>query len=115
VEASFSGLSSALIETDITGTFKSPKLAINTDLANALSKAFTGAMGAEVKKAQEEAQKKIDEALKPYRSKLDGLAASKQAELGGKLNDLQGKLGASGDSLLKNLAPGKMKLPKFKL
>lgn len=115
VEASFAGLSSALIETDITGTFNSPKLAINTDLANALSKAFTGAMGAEVKKAQEEAQKKIDEALKPYRSKLDGLAASKQAELGGKLNDLQGKLGASGDGLLKNLAPGKLKLPKFKL
>ncbi len=115
VESSFAGLSSALIETDITGTFKSPKLAINTDLANALSKAFTGAMGAEVKKAQEEAQKKIDEALKPYRSKLDGLAASKQAELGGKLNDLQGKLGASGDSLLKNLVPGKLKLPKFKL
>lgn len=115
VEASFSGLSSALIETGVSGTLKDPKLAINTDLANALSKAFTGAMGAEVKKAQDEAQKKIDEALKPYRSKLDGLAASKQAELGGKLNDLQGKLGASGDGLLKNLAPGKLKLPKFKL
>ena len=115
VEASFSGLSSALFETEITGTFKSPNLAINTDLANALSKAFTGAMGAEVKKAQEEARKKIDEALKPYRSKLDGLAASKQAELGEILSDLQGKLGASGDGLLKNLAPGKFKLPKFKL
>jgi uncharacterized protein (TIGR03545 family) len=115
VESSFAGLSSALIETDITGTIKSPKLTINTDLANALSKAFTGAMGAEVKKAQEEAQKKVDEALKPYRAKLDGLAASKQAELGGKLNDVQGKLGAGGDGLLKNLAPGKLKLPKFKL
>lgn len=115
VEASFAGLSSALIETEITGTFKSPKLAINTDLAKALSNAFTGAMGAEVKKAQEEAQKKIDEALKPYRAKLDGLAASKQAELDGKLKDAQDKLGAGGDGLLKNLVPGKFKLPKFKL
>jgi len=113
VESAFSGLSSALIETGISGTVKAPKLTINTDLANALSKAFSGAMGAEVKKAQEQAQQKIDEALKPYRAKLDGLAASKQAELGGKLKDQQDKLGAAGDSLLKNLAPGKMKLPKF--
>lgn len=117
VEASFAGLSSALIETGIGGTLKSPRLSINTDLANALSKAFSGAMGAEVKKAQEEAQKKIDEALKPYRAKLDGLAAEKQAELGGKLKDSESKISSLGDGLLKNLspAPGKFKLPKFKL
>jgi len=114
VEASFAGLTSARIGADISGTIKNPKLSINTDLANALSKAFSGAMGAEVKKAQEEAQKKIDEALQPYRSKLDGLAASKQAELGGKLKDSESKITALADGLLKNLSPGKMKLP-FKL
>ena len=115
VESSFAGLSSALIETEISGTLKSPKLAINTDLANVLSKAFTGALGAEVKKAQEQAQKRIDEALQPYRSKLDGLAAGKQAELGGKLKEAETRISAAGQGLLKNLAPGKMKLPKFKL
>ncbi|MCX5786598.1 MAG: TIGR03545 family protein [Elusimicrobia bacterium] len=115
VEASFSGLSSALIETAIAGTVKSPKLSVSTDLANALSKAFSGAMGAEIKNAREEAQKKIDEALKPYRAKLDGLASEKQAELGGKLKDAESKISGMGDGLLKNLVPGKMKFPKFKL
>ena len=94
---------------------KDPKLSVNTDLANALSKAFSGAMGAEVKKAQAEAQKKIDEALKPYRSKLDDTAAAKQAELGGKLKEAESRISGLGDGLLKNLTPGKMKLPKFKL
>lgn len=115
VESSFSGLSSAVIGAEISGTVKSPKLAINTDLANALSKAFSGAMGAEVRKAQEAAQKKVDEALKPYRAKLDNLAASKQAELGGKLKEAESKIAGMSDGLLKNLTPGKMKLPKFKL
>lgn len=115
VEASFAGLSSALIATGISGTVKSPTLSIETDLANALSKAFSGAMGAEAKKAQEAAQKKVDEVLKPYRARLDGLAASKQAELGGKLKDAESKISGLSDGLLKNLAPGKVKLPKFKL
>ena len=115
VEASFSGLSSALIETGISGTIKSPKLSIKTDLANALSKAFSGAMGAELRKAQEAAQKKVDEALKPYRAKLDNLAASKQAELGGKLKETEAKISGLSEGLLKNLNPGKIKLPKFKL
>jgi len=115
VEASFSGLSSALIETGISGTIRSPKLSIKTDLANALSKAFSGAMGAELRKAQEAAQKKVDEALKPYRAKLDNLAASKQAELGGKFKDAEAKISGLSEGLLKNLNPGKVKLPKFKL
>ena len=115
MEASFSGLSSALIETGISGTIKSPKLSIKTDLANALSKAFSGAMGAELGKAQEAAHKKVDEALKPYRAKLDGLAASKQAELDGKLKEAEAKISGLSEGLLKNLAPGKVKLPKFKL
>lgn len=114
VESSFAGLSSTLIETGISGTIKDPKLAIKTDLADALSKAFSGAMGAEVKKAREAAQKKVDEALKPYRARLDGLAASKQAELGGKLKEAEAKLSALSENLLKNLAPGKAKLPKLK-
>ena len=115
VESSFAGLSSALIETGIGGTVKDPKLSINTDLANALSKAFSGAMGAEVKKAQEEAQKKIDDALKPYQEKLNGLAGAKQAELGGKLQGTESRLSEAGEKLLKGLTPGKLKLPKFKL
>lgn len=115
VESSFAGLSAALIETDISGTIKSPKLSIKTDLANALSKAFTGALGAEVKKAQEAAQKKVDETLKPYRAKLDDAAAARQAELGGKLRDAESRISGLGDGLLKNLTPGRIKTPKFKL
>lgn len=115
VESSFAGLSAALIETDISGTIKSPKLSIKTDLASALSKAFTGALGAEVKKAQEAAQKKVDEALKPYRAKLDDAAAARQAELGAKLKEAESGISALSDGLLKNLVPGKIKMPKFKL
>lgn len=115
VEASFSGLSSAVIGADISGTITSPKLDVNTDLANALSKAFTGAMGAEVKKAQEAARAKVDEALKPYRARLDSLAAEKQAELGGKLKAAEAGVTDKGEKLLKDLVPGKVKLPKFKL
>jgi uncharacterized protein (TIGR03545 family) len=115
VQSSFAGLTSAVIGADISGTLKAPKLSVTTDLANALSKAFAGAMGAEVKQAQEEAQKKVDEALKPYRAKLDGLASAKQAELDGRLEDAESKVTGSSDGLLKNLAPGGLKLPKFKL
>ncbi len=114
VESAFSRLSSAQIESGIAGTLTAPKLSIKTDLADALSKAFSGAMGDEIKKAQAEAQKKIDGALKPYREKLDGLAAAKKAELDGKLKDAEGKVTGGGDSLLKGLTPGKLKLPKFK-
>lgn len=114
VESSFAGLSSALIEAGISGTVKDPKLSVNTDLAAALSKAFGGAVGAELKQAQEEAQKKVDEALKPYRSRLDGLAASRQAELDGRLKDAESKVSGASDGLLKNLVPGGLKLPKFK-
>ncbi|MDD5207840.1 MAG: TIGR03545 family protein [Elusimicrobiales bacterium] len=115
VESSFAGLSAALIETDISGTIKSPRLSIKTDLANAVSKAFSGALGAEVKKAQEAAQRKVDEALKPYRAKLDDAAAVKQAELGAKLKEAESRISGVSDGLLKNLVPGKAKLPKFKL
>ena len=115
VEAAFSGLSSALIESEIAGTIKSPKLSIKTDLAGALSKAFGGVLGAEAKKAQDEARKKIDEALKPYREKLDGLTASKKAELDEKLKDAEAKVTGGGDKLLKGLVPAKFKLPKFKI
>ena len=114
VQSSFAGLSSALIETDIKGTMKAPRLAIKTDLADKLSKAFTGALGAEVKKAREAAQKKIDEALKPYTDKLNKLSSSTQAELDNKLNGAESKLTGAGDKLLKGLTPSKVKLPKFK-
>jgi uncharacterized protein (TIGR03545 family) len=115
VESSFTGLSSAVISAGVSGTIKDPKLSVDTDLAAALAKAFSGAIGAEVKQAQEEAQKKVDEALKPYRARLDGLAASKQAELDGKLKDAETKITGSSDGLLKGLTPGGLKLPKFKL
>ena len=115
IESSFAGLSSAVIGTDISGTVRDPKLAINTDLANALSKAFSGAMGAEVNKAREAAQKKVNEALKPYADRLDNLAAAKQTELNGKLKDAESKVSGAGDKILKGLVPHKLKLPKFKL
>jgi len=115
VEASFSKLSAAMIESDISGTIKDPKLSIKTDLADALAKAFSGAVGAEVEKAQAEAQKKIDEALKPYREKLDNLAATKKAELDSKLEGASDKVTGGGEKLLKGLTPAKMKLPKLKL
>ena len=114
VESSFSGLSSAMIESDIKGTIKSPELAIKTDLADKLSKAFSGAMGAEVKKAQEAAQQKIDEALKPYSEKLDKLSASKQTELTDKLKGAESRITGESDGLLKGLTPSKLKLPKLK-
>lgn len=57
----------------------------------------------------------MDEALKPYRARLDNMTAAKQAEITGKLKDAESKVSGAGDKLLKDLAPGKIKLPKFKL
>jgi len=51
--------------------------------------------------------------LKPYRSRLDGLAAAKQAELDGRLKDAETKLSGSSDGILRDLTPGKLKLPKL--
>ncbi|MDA8244160.1 MAG: TIGR03545 family protein [Elusimicrobia bacterium] len=115
VESSFAGLSSAVIEAGISGTLKDPKFDVSTDLANALSRAFSSAVGAEIKKAQEEAKKKVDEAVKPYQDKLDKLAAEKQAEVDSRLKEAGDRLNGQGEKLLKDLAPGKLKLPKFKL
>lgn len=115
VQSSFAGLSSAVIDAGISGTLKDPKLDVHTDLADALAKAFSSAVGAEVKKAQEEARRKVDEALKPYKDKLDNLASSRQAELNSKLKGAGDKLNGEGEKILKGLTPGKLKLPKFKL
>ena len=113
VESAFSGLNSATLEAEISGTVKDPKLSVDTDLASALSRAFGAAAGAELKKAQEQAGRKVDEALKPYRAKLDGLAASKQGELADKLKAGDAKINGAVDGLLKGLVPGKIKLPKL--
>jgi len=115
----FNSLNSASIEADVSGTLKSPKFSVDTDLARALSAAFSKALGSEVKKAEEEAAKKVDAALEPYRKKLDALTSSKEAELKEKLGAGEKSIGSFSDGLLKNLkekaAPGGLKLPKFKL
>ena len=117
--SSLSGLSSVGIDMKIAGTLKAPALALSTDLADKLNGAFKNAFGAELEKAKAEAQAKVDAALKPYKAKLDNLTSSKQQELKDKLDAGQKSLTGSGDALLKNLkdqaAPGKLKLPKFKL
>ncbi|MFA6435427.1 MAG: TIGR03545 family protein [Elusimicrobiales bacterium] len=116
---SLSGLSGVSLGIGITGTLKAPVLALTTDLADKLNSAFKNAFGAELDKAKAEAQAKVDAALKPYKAGLDALAAAKQQELKDKLDAAQKSLSGSGDGLLKNLkdqaAPGKLKLPKFKL
>lgn len=111
VENTFAGLDSASISAGITGTFTDPDLDVTTDLADKLSKAFSSAMGAELKKAQDAARAKVDEALKPYKDRLDSIASEKQAELSGKLKASGDKLSAEGDKLLKGALPGKTKLP----
>jgi len=119
VVSSMSGLSSVGIGIKIAGTLKTPALSLSTDLADKLSGAFRNAFGAELEKARADARAKVDAALKPYKDKLDGLAASKQRELKDKLDAGQKSLSGSGDDLLKGLkeqaVPGKLKLPKFKL
>ncbi|MDQ7771994.1 MAG: TIGR03545 family protein [Elusimicrobiales bacterium] len=106
VESSFAGLTSALIEADISGTVTKPELAVRTDLADNLSKAFSSAMGAELKKAQDAARAKVDEALKPYKDRLDSLASEKQAELSNKLKASGDRLSAEGEQLLKGSSGG---------
>lgn len=111
VENTFAGLSSASIGAEIGGTFAKPEMDVSTDLAEKLSKAFSNAMGAELKKAQDAARAKVDEALKPYKDRLDSVAAAKQAELSNKLSASGDRLSAEGDKLLKGALPGKTKLP----
>ena len=115
----FNSINSASIEADISGTLKAPAFSVDTDLARALSAAFSKALGSEVKKAEEEAAKKVDAALEPYRKKLDALTSSKEAELKEKLGAGEKSISSFSDGMLKNIkgkaAPGGLKLPKFKL
>jgi uncharacterized protein (TIGR03545 family) len=115
----FDSLNSASIWSDISGTVKSPRFSIDTDLASALSAGFSKALGAELKKAQEEAARKVNEALEPYKQKLDKLTSGKEAEIREKLGAGEKSLGGFTSDLEQKLkqsvSPGKLKLPKFKL
>ncbi|HOW90419.1 MAG TPA: hypothetical protein PL037_09050, partial [Elusimicrobiales bacterium] len=119
VTNAMSGLSEVGMGVKITGTLTAPSLALTTDLADKLNGAFKNAFGAELDKAKAQAQEKVDAALKPYKARLDALTSSKQQELRDKLDAGQKSLTGSGDGILKGLkeqaAPGKLKLPKFKL
>lgn len=116
---SFSALNSASIWSEISGTLKQPAFSVDTDLAAALSAGFSKALGAELKKAQEAAAKKVDAALEPYKKKLDSLSSSKEAELKEKLGAGEKSMGSFTSDLEQKLkqsvSPGKLKLPKFKL
>jgi uncharacterized protein (TIGR03545 family) len=117
--SSFSGLSSASVWSDISGTLKAPKFSVDTDLASALASGFSKALGAELKKAQDEAQKKVDAAVEPYRQKLDKLSSAGEGKIREKLGAGDKSLGGFTadleDKLKGSLSPGKLKLPKFKL
>lgn len=113
---SFAGLNSASVWADISGTVKAPRFSVGTDLAQALAGGFSKALGAELKKAQDEAQKKVDAAVEPYRQKLDKLAGSNEAKIREKLGMGEKSIGGFSSDLEKKLVPGglgKLKLPKL--
>ncbi|MHB0996177.1 MAG: TIGR03545 family protein [Elusimicrobiales bacterium] len=114
----FGGLDKASVWADIGGTIKQPKFSVDTDLAGALSSGFSRALGAEVRKAQEEAAAKVNAALAPYKGKLDKLASSNEARIREKLGmgekSMDGFTGDLEKKLKQSVAPGKVKLPKFK-
>lgn len=115
----FGGLDRASVWSDIGGTLKAPEFSVDTDLAGALSAGFSKALGAELKKAQDEAAKKVDAALEPYKQKLDKLSGDGEAKVREKLGMGEKSVGGFTADLEKKLkqgvAPGKLKLPKFKL
>ena len=111
----FSGLNSASVWTDVSGTVKAPKFSVGTDLAAALSAGFSRALGAELKKAQAAAAAKVDAALEPYKKRLDALTSSKEAELKEKLGAGQQSMDSFASSLKEKASPGNIKLPKLKL
>ncbi len=85
VDSAFSGLSSAVIQADVSGTVSDPRLAVRTNLADALSKAFSRALGAQARAAQDAARAKVDAALKPYQDRLKKLASDSQSDLESRL------------------------------
>lgn len=111
----FGGLNSASIWADIGGTVKQPRFSVDTDLASALSSGFSKALGAELRKAQDEAAKKVDAALEPYKKKLDALTSAKEAELREKLGAGEKAIGGFTSGLEDKLkgGAGKVKLPKL--
>jgi uncharacterized protein (TIGR03545 family) len=115
----FASLNSASIWSDLSGTVSAPKFSVDTDLASALSAGFSRALGAELKKAQDEAARKVSEALEPYKQKLDKLTSGKEAEVREKLGAGEKSVGGfTADleqKLKQSVSPGKLKLPKFKL
>jgi uncharacterized protein (TIGR03545 family) len=114
---SFGELKSASIWSEISGTIAAPKFSVDTDLAGALSAGFSKALGAGLKKAQDEAAQKVDAALAPYKAKLDKLTSSNEAKIREKLGMGEKSMGSFTDDLEKKLkgsaVPGKLKLPKF--
>lgn len=81
IENSISSVSSISANIKVRGELNSPEFSFKTDLADKISAAFKNALGDEVKKAKKEAERKVAEALKPYRAKLDNLINTKQNQI----------------------------------
>ena len=81
IEKSISSVSDISADIQVSGKLNSPEFSFKTDLADKISAAFKSTLGDEVKKAKKEAERKVSEALKPYRAKLDSLINTRQNQI----------------------------------
>ncbi len=81
IEKSISSVSDISADIKVKGKLNSPEFSFKTDLADKISAAFKSALGDEVQKAKKEAERKVAEALKPYRAKIDNLINTRQNQI----------------------------------
>ncbi|HET6798746.1 MAG TPA: TIGR03545 family protein [Gemmatimonadales bacterium] len=116
-----SGLKELQVVAEVTGSVKAPKLAVSSNLDQAVSQRLKAVVGEEVAKAERLARAKVDslvadkvEPLKKQIASVQGEATQRIQSEKKRLDEVEAQLNAELKRLTGGLAPG-IELPKIKL
>ena len=116
-----SGLKELQVVAEVTGGVKAPKLAVSSNLDQAVSQRLKAVVGEEVAKAERPARAKVDslvadkvEPLKKQIASVQGEATQRIQSEKKRLDEVEAQLNAELKRLTGGLAPG-IELPKIKL
>lgn len=116
-----SGLKELQVVAEVTGSVKAPKLAVSSNLDQAVSQRLKAVVGEEVAKAERLARAKVDslvadkvEPLKKQIASVQGKATQRIQSEKKRLDEVEAQLNAELKRLTGGLAPG-IELPKIKL
>ena len=116
-----SGLDELAVEARLSGSVRSPGLAVSSNLDRAVAQRLQAVIGEEVAKAERMVRAKVDslvaDKVEPVRRQIAGVRTQAEQRLGGeqqRLDEVEAQLQAQLKRLTAGLAPG-IKLPKIKL